>query len=232
MESTTELIPAWYKLPEVGCSKCSLDHPGALVTRVGGSLRSVSCECLEAHEKAKVVGKLVGQTLFSERMWNEATKERCLQHIEDFETLFSADIHQALRDRSSVYLYGVMNSGKTLLTMYIARKFLEAGISTLIFPVGELLRRFKFFTSDISSKTYTDCLSVDVLVLDDLGTQVSTDFNDSSLFDIINGRYLRGLQTIVSGNLNPRDKTKINSEVVERIFSKILRDYKILSFNK
>ena len=49
---------------------------------------------------------------------------------------------------------------------------------------------------------YENC---DLLILDDLGTEMTTTFVQSALYQLINGRLMAGKKTIISTNLNPEE---------------------------
>lgn len=227
-------IPAWFNLPKIGCERCNADHPGSLVTRSGGQgLTSVPCDCMDEYERQKKIGVLLKDTIFTEKMWRESTKEQCAKFIDNFSDILSEEVTLSLKSGESVYFGGNMNTGKTLLSMYIARKFIEAFIPTLLYPVGEVLRRFKNFNSDTHYTFYEQLMETPVLILDDLGMQMNTDFNDSTLLDVINGRYMRGKQTIVTGNKIITIQTQSElTNLLDRIFSKIERNYKTVYFTK
>ena len=70
-------------------------------------------------------------------------------------------------------------------------------------------------------------LTVDLLILDDLGTEFETSFNTSLVYNVINTRLNRGLPTIISTNL---DYQKINEKYEERIVSRLFAVYDCFEF--
>ena len=68
----------------------------------------------------------------------------------------------------------------------------------------------------------------DLLILDDIGTELANTFTVSRLFQILNERALRRKSTIVSTNLSPRDFRDIYSE---RVFSRITSSYTLVKFS-
>ena len=73
-----------------------------------------------------------------------------------------------------------------------------------------------------------DC---DLLILDDLGTEMTTAFVQSALYQIINGRILERKSTILSTNLKVDER---NNEIAKRyspqIASRIEGEYQIMPF--
>ena len=65
----------------------------------------------------------------------------------------------------------------------------------------------------------------DLLIIDDLGTELTNSFTSSQLFLCLNERILRKKSTIISTNLNMVQLGQIYSE---RTFSRILKYYKII----
>ena len=66
-------------------------------------------------------------------------------------------------------------------------------------------------------------LNVDMLVLDDIGTEYSTDWAKGELYKIINGRYNNGGALVVTSNYG-KDELKArfgNDQTGERIVSRL-----------
>ena len=68
---------------------------------------------------------------------------------------------------------------------------------------------------------------VDLLILDDLGTEFDSSFYQSTIYNLINTRLNRSLPTIISTNL---DFNGISNRYEERITSRIYANYSILRF--
>ena len=72
---------------------------------------------------------------------------------------------------------------------------------------------------------YLEC---DLLILDDLGTEFVNQFTVSCLYNLINTRQNRGLSTLISTNLSPKE---ITDKYEDRIYSRLMgRDSKIILF--
>ena len=71
------------------------------------------------------------------------------------------------------------------------------------------------------------CESCDLLILDDLGTEMTTSFVQSALYQMVNGRMIAGRSTIISTNLAPEE---LGQRYGAAILSRIEGGYEILPF--
>ena len=78
---------------------------------------------------------------------------------------------------------------------------------------------------EIDEDALSHICSCDLLIIDDLGTELANSFTVSQLFVILNERILRKEATIISTNLSLEDIKAIYSE---RIFSRISSSYSML----
>ena len=67
----------------------------------------------------------------------------------------------------------------------------------------------------------------DLLIIDDLGTEMNSTFVQSALYQLINGRLLGMKSTIISTNLTPED---IGRRYSQQVYSRIEGEYTILPF--
>ena len=93
----------------------------------------------------------------------------------------------------------------------------------------EILENRRFGKSDkaMSDYQYNLLLDSDLLIIDDLGTEMANAFTNSEIFNIVNTRILRGKKTIISTNLSPKE---ISATYTDRIFSRILDKFLPLKF--
>ncbi len=98
--------------------------------------------------------------------------------------------------------------GKTFLSACIARTVADRGYSVVYESAGNLftrLERAKFSndeTARAEAKKYSDC---DLLIIDDLGTEMPGQFTTAALYALVNERLLSGKPMIISTNLNVED---------------------------
>ncbi|NLU23253.1 MAG: ATP-binding protein [Clostridiales bacterium] len=135
---------------------------------------------------------------------------------------------------SNLLLCGDPGLGKTFLSACIARVVSEGGYSVVYDTASHIFSQFesaKFHRDgDYGSDPEADvnrCLQCDLLIVDDLGTEMITSFVQSALYQIVNTRLLTGKKTIISTNLNP---DQIGSRYSGQILSRIEGEYEILPF--
>jgi len=129
---------------------------------------------------------------------------------------------------NNLFLYGDTGVGKTFLSHCIAKDLLNRGFCTLYFSAFELFDQlakgtFSYKIEDAEkNEPIFDC---DLLIIDDIGTELTNSFVTSSLFLCINERLMRKKATIISTNLALEDFAQIYSE---RVFSRISSNYTML----
>ena len=132
-------------------------------------------------------------------------------------------------DYQNLYFYGNVGTGKTMLTNCIANEILEAGYSCIYFSAVSLFDRlsdyyFRRNRQDDNSTLIDDIYECDLLIIDDLGTEIVNAFVKTHLFNLINERHLRKKSTIISSNKEVDD---LHDTYTDRIFSRIASNYSI-----
>lgn len=142
---------------------------------------------------------------------------------------FAADFD---KEFSNLLLFGDTGVGKTFLTNCIAKELLDTSHSVIYLTAIELFERFEKrdfsygYPQTEEDGFNCDCiLDCDLLIIDDLGTEVGNAYTNSKLFYCINERILRKKSVVISTNLSLADLRAVYSE---RIFSRLSSSYKIL----
>lgn len=131
--------------------------------------------------------------------------------------------------KENLFLYGDVGVGKSFLSCCVAKELLDKGYSVLYFSSSHLFDVLKEsdFRKDSKENLYTskeDIYNCDLVVIDDLGTELANTYVFTSLFSLINERILRNKATIISTNLSLKDLRDLYSD---RIFSRITTNYKL-----
>ncbi len=101
-------------------------------------------------------------------------------------------------------LVGSYGCGKTHLAAAVANSAIQAGVPTLFLTVPDLLDwlRSSFGNADANfEQRLEEIRSIQLLVLDDLGTQNATPWAEEKLYQIINHRYTHKLPLVITTNL-------------------------------
>ena len=142
---------------------------------------------------------------------------KCHDFIDHFDSTFS-----------NLYLYGDTGIGKTFLSNCIAKELLDRGHSVIYFTAFQLfdiLSKGVFKRDEEALLSHRNIFDCDLLIIDDLGTELSNSFTTSQLFLCINERILRQKSTIISTNLGMNQLADIYSE---RVLSRISSNYTLL----
>ena len=114
-------------------------------------------------------------------------------------------------------LHGGFGCGKTHLAAAIANQVINAGVPTMFLTVPDLLDwlRNSYSIEDTSFESrFEEIRTIQLLILDDLGTENATAWVREKIFQIINHRYLNRLPTVITTNL---DLQRIEERISSRL---------------
>lgn len=139
---------------------------------------------------------------------------------------FAADFD---RKKENLLFTGSTGVGKTFLTNCIARALMDSGHSVIYLSAGDLFEvfsrnKFDYDTPEDMRDTYSYILDCDLLIIDDLGTELNNSFTSSQLFYCINERMNMSRSTIISTNLSI---ARLRDSYTDRVTSRIMR-YRII----
>ena len=149
-------------------------------------------------------------------------KDICLKFIENFENI----------NQRNLLFTGNTGLGKTFLSSAIANEIIKKGKNVLYQTAPVMLDSiidYRFGKSK-DSNILNSILNVDLLIIDDLGTECINNMKFTELFNIINTRLLNQnkiTKTIISTNLSLKN---LYTNYDERIVSRIIGSYDICYF--
>lgn len=230
-------VPSWYLDIQYSCNMC--EDRGFLKN-------GKKCNCLkqeiinDAYKMSNLSRVLENQnfttfdaSVFSTQVAGNANispQEHMLRNIlpvcEGFVLDFDKD------NGENLLFYGDTGLGKTFMCNCIAKSLLDKGhvvIYQTAFKMFEIIEEYKFKSHEnpISKENYGNLFDCDLLIIDDLGTELTNSFTNSELFNIINTRLLSGKKTIISTNLSPM---QLGADYAQRIFSRIFDRFKMVKF--
>lgn len=135
---------------------------------------------------------------------------------------FNSDYH-------NLFFYGTVGTGKSFLSGCVAKELIESGHSVIYFSATNLFdflskNSFDYKNREELRGTYADLTQCDLLIIDDLGTELTNQFVASSLFALLNERHMGKKATAISTNLSLEE---LRNRYSERIFSRITSHYEL-----
>lgn len=131
----------------------------------------------------------------------------------------------------SLFMHGATGLGKTHLSLAITNTVIEKGYGVVYGSAPNIfgqLEKEHFSKQNPFERTYEqELLESDLVIIDDLGVEFSTQFTVSCIYNIINSRILSGKPTIISTNLTPAE---LEDKYTQRITSRIIGSYISLKF--
>jgi DNA replication protein DnaC len=146
---------------------------------------------------------------------------KCIDFVENFN-----------KHDTNLFFIGSPGLGKTFLCNSIAKDLLDKGKSVLYNTVPDLIdsmRKYKFdFDHEESNLPYlNDIYNCDLLIMDDLGTELFTQFSNQVIYNILNKRINNNKKMVISTNLSVQD---FQSTYSERIVSRIIGNFEACKF--
>ena len=210
-----------------------------------GFIGSRPCECLlrcykeEQTKELSQLLKLGEETFdaFSLEYYDDRPGKDGVVPREQMEVVYEICLQYARKfggERDNLFLTGGPGLGKTFLSTCIARVVAEAGWSVVYDTAVSVFSRFeearfnRLGTDPEELRAELDrYMNCDLLILDDLGTEMSTAFTTSTLYDLLNTRVRSGKKTIISSNLGPDE---IRRRYSPQIASRLAGDFTLLRF--
>ncbi len=154
----------------------------------------------------------------------EVVKAYCEDYAMDFENSVP-----------NLFLSGSPGLGKTFLSACIARAVSDQGYSVVYEMAASIFAQYeaKKFQSNTPQgeearnaiRRYEHC---DLLILDDLGSEMGSQLVTATLYELLNTRLVSGLHTVISSNIDPNDlAARYSPKVASRILG---NDYRTLRF--
>ena len=199
------------------------------------------CRCLRAYyarEQKKELSRMLdlgNQSFdtFSLEWYPETYDPDCgmtiQQHMGTVYDICADFAHHFGKRVENLLLFGAPGLGKTHLSAAIAREVSEKGFSVVYDTAGRVFSLFEDqkFGREEDGAHVERVLRCDLLILDDLGTELTTAFVQSALYEIVNTRLLERRSTILSTNLIP-DQLAVRYS--PQVASRIEGEYQILPF--
>lgn len=221
--------PEDYTEPKYSCSVCS-------DTGFIDGVRTCSCfkeRLITLNIESSGMGRLIEKQSFDnfDLDWykdDEEVYERMKSNLEA-----AKEYAEGFSERGgNLLIVGGTGTGKTHITTSIAKVIISQGYSVIYDSIENILSDFAedkfrsgYSPKDPKSAKYMEC---DLLIIDDLGTEFTSQFSGVCLYNLINTRQNKGLSTIITTNLSAQD---LIDRYDGRIYSRIGgNEYRVLLF--
>ena len=134
--------------------------------------------------------------------------------------------------QKNLLFVGHAGTGKTFMSSCIAHKCVNNGY-TVLYQTAPILMdmlieaKFTSIKDEMKKEQYNKVFDVDLLIIDDLGTENLNNMKFTEIFNIINTRLLKDKKTIISTNLSLQE---LATEYDDRVMSRLIGNYTICRF--
>ena len=175
------------------------------------------CSCLQKEINLKISTLSSSQTEF--KSFNACNKNLMDElDVKSSEWLKAWCARYPNITKTNINIIGGAGSGKTFLLECVANELINKGVVVCYktaFELNELARLYHIG----KSYDFADCLTAEVLLIDDLGTEpVLKNVTKEYLYNIINTRQVKGLPTLITTNLS---LDNVLDRYDDRIFSRL-----------
>jgi len=135
---------------------------------------------------------------------------------------FVANLDENLDAGRGLWLHGTVGTGKTTLAMLVSKAALDAGRTVAIYSLPRLLAEIRSTFEDGGGGSYTTFMDrlteVDLLHVDDVGAEKTSEWVLEQLYAIVNARYEEQRSVVITTNLeNDALTEQITARTVSRL---------------
>lgn len=225
--------PANYTEPQYECNLCK--DTGYVGIRMCTCMRRKLTEAgMESSGLSALMHKQSFENFSLDYYKTNPDTARRMEQVYSFLQTYARNFDTQAKDSAanSLLFMGGTGLGKTHLSTAIARIVIERGYDVYYNSSIGMVSDFEYrrFGSSVAqtdgdqTARYTEC---DLLILDDLGTEVVNQFTLSCLYHVINTRLNLGKSTVISTNLTSADLRKIYGD---RLASRFLGEFFVIPF--
>ena len=212
-------------------------HYSCTLCRDSGIFEGKKCRCFmklqgEILYKQSKMGEILERENFSrfqlERFDNTERKAQTgnktvREYMKEIRDYFYGYCQNYPENQGNFIFTGGTGTGKTFFLHCIAKALLDRGVSVLYFTAEGLFNHFSRLMREGIEDEFVE--EVDVLLLDDLGTEFLNSFTASRFFNLLNQRILTRKTMMISTNLSFKDLRELYSD---RVVSRMMSDYEII----
>lgn len=150
---------------------------------------------------------------------NKDTVRKTMERIFSYSIKYARDFHLPCK---GILMTGATGLGKTHLSLAIGNEVIKSGYSVIYGSAPDLFRKVEkeHFNKEETTDTAQILQDCDLLILDDLGAEFDSKFNQALLYNLINSRMNKGKPVIISTNSAlPELKERYGSRITSRLLT-------------
>ena len=140
----------------------------------------------------------------------------CLKFISNFSST-----------EENILFYGNSGTGKTFLSHCIAKELVDNGYFVVYKTAEDLIKNLRDVRFNNNSTLEDHLINCDLLIIDDLGTEISSEFSKAELFNLLNTKLLKNKKMLISTNYSLDELLSLYSE---RITSRLFGNFTLYKF--
>lgn len=216
-------FPENYLSPVYECDKCQ--DTGYIANKKCSCFRAAEIELIyeQSHIKTLLETENFSSLSYDYYVGEDLEKfTKAVQICQNFVKSFN-------KDYRNLFFYGTVGTGKSFLSCCIAKELIDMGNFVIYFSASQLFdilskSTFEKDSMEAISGISEDICDCELLIIDDLGTELTNTFVSSQLFSCLNNRHLRKKATIITTNLSLGE---LRDRYSDRIFSRITSNFDI-----
>lgn len=218
------------------CGKCGTKKQTRIAIAGRETIVCCICKCeterreqekkrIEHEEEMRRIERLKNASLMDAKMRNATLRNFIRKqdnqklykiiknYVENFETFFQKN--------RGILFWGTVGTGKTYAAACIANELLNQNVSVIMTSFVKILPQLQDFNAD-ESEIINKLNVARLLIIDDLGTERTTDYALEKVYNVIDSRYRTGKPLILTTNLNYEDMQHTQDIRYRRIYDRIL----------
>ena len=216
-------FPADFLTPKYECEKCQ--DTGYVANQKCNCFRAAEIDLIYEQSHIKNLLKTENFSALSYDYYEGEDYEKFTKAVQICQNF----IKTFYLDYRNLFFYGTVGTGKSFLSCCIAKELMDKGYLVIYFSASQLFdvlskSTFEKDSREAVSGISDDICECDLLIIDDLGTELTNSFVSSQLFSCLNNRHMRKKPTIITTNLSLGE---LRDRYSDRIFSRITSNYDV-----